>query len=69
VNAFRITLMDGAEALALPGLGMCVPGRDQSGKVLIGTVALLTPGMPPMPLRHSLKDIEDLYNGKPKLVP
>ena len=68
MKAFRLTLMDGSDVLALPGLGVAVPGRDQSGKVLIGCSALLIPGHPPMPTREGLKDLEDKYNGTPVIT-
>ena len=69
MKAFRLTLMDGADVLALPGLGFAVPGRDPNGNVLVGCTAILVPGHPPMPTRQSMTELEDKYNGKSLLAP
>jgi hypothetical protein len=61
-------MMDGTEALALPGLGIAVPGRDPKGNVLIGCTAILLPGHPPMPTREGMQDLEDKYNGVPLIT-
>jgi hypothetical protein len=63
MKAFRITMMDGSTCLALPGIGVAVPGRDPSGKELIGCTAILLSGHPPMPTRESMGDLEEKYNG------
>jgi len=63
MRAARIKMIDGSECLATPGIGIAVPGRDQSGHVLIGQVALLLPGMPPMPVNESFDSLEEKFNG------
>lgn len=68
MKAFRFTLMDGARALALPGLGIAIPGRDKSGKVLVGCTVIILAGHPPMPTRESMSDLEDRYNGIPVIA-
>jgi len=49
--------------LAIPGVGVAVPGRDREGRVIIGEIVLLVPGMPPMPLRETLDSLEEKFNG------
>jgi hypothetical protein len=58
-------MADGTEALAIPGVGVAIPGRDQQGRVIIGQLALLLPGFPPMPIRESFDSLEEKF-GEPK---
>jgi hypothetical protein len=60
-------MADGAEALAIPGVGVAIPGRDQQGRVIVGHVNLLLPGFPPMPVRESFDSLEEKF-GEPKKV-
>lgn len=61
----RLTMIDGAEILAIPGVGVAIPGRDQQGHLIIGAVNLLLSGFPPMPLRETFDSIEEKF-GEPK---
>jgi hypothetical protein len=58
-------MADGAECLAIPGVGIVIPSRDQQGRVIIGQLALLLPGFPPMPIRETFDSLEDKF-GEPK---
>jgi hypothetical protein len=61
----RIKMADGADCLAIPGVGIAVPGRDEQKRVIIGTCALLMPGMPPMPVNETLDSLEEKFGGTP----
>jgi|WetSurSiteA1Bulk_404760.scaffolds.fasta_scaffold04883_7 hypothetical protein len=63
MRATKLTLVDGTVCLAIPGVGVAVPGRDREGRVIIGEIVLLVPGMPPMPLRETLDSLEEKFNG------
>jgi hypothetical protein len=58
-------MADGAEALAIPGVGVAIPARDQQGHVIVGHLNLLLPGFPPMPIRESYASLEEKF-GEPK---
>jgi hypothetical protein len=65
----RITMADGAEALAIPGVGVAIPARDpQTGKVIIGGLNLLLPGFPPMPIRETFSSLEEKFGEVKKVV-
>jgi hypothetical protein len=61
----RITMGDGVEALAIPGVGVVIPGRDAQQRVIIGQLLLLLPGFPPMPIKESFDSLEEKF-GEPK---
>ena len=64
MKAVKLTMVDGSKCLAIPGVGIAIPGRDHEGRIIIGQVALLLPGMPPMPVSETLETLEEKFNGE-----
>ena len=56
-------MADGAKMLAIPGVGFAMPARDAEGRVIINQIALLVPGLPPMPIAETLDSLEEKFNG------
>jgi hypothetical protein len=63
MKAVRLKMVDGTECLAIPGVGIALPARDQAGHIMIGQILLLPPGMPPMPVNETLDTLEEKFNG------
>jgi hypothetical protein len=63
MKAARISMVDGTQCLAIPGVGIAMPMRDQAGRIIVNEIILVTPGIPPMPVAETLDSLEEKFNG------
>jgi hypothetical protein len=61
-------MADGAQMLAIPGIGFAVPARDPEQRIIVNQIVLLAPGLPPTLISETLGSLEEKFNGPTVLL-